>query len=85
MSLINSLIKLDIAILVAIVGLAVTIWQHFRELKKEQVFREKQKIQEIKDTSKRDARIEGKIDFFGERLDRIEMWITSMSGFKGEK
>ncbi len=85
MELISSLIKLDIAILIAIIGLAFTIWQHFREFKKEQTAREKQKIQEIKDASKRDARIEGKIDFFGERLDRIEMWISANSGFRGEQ
>jgi hypothetical protein len=82
MNLINYLIKLDIAILVAITGLAFTIWQHFRELKNEQIAREKQKIQEIKETSKRDTRIEEKIDFFGERLDRIEMWISANSGIR---
>ncbi len=85
MNLINNLIKLDIAILVAIAGLAISVWQHFREFEKEQIAREKQKIQEIKDASKRDARIEGKIDFFGERLDRIEMWISANSGLRGEQ
>ncbi len=84
MNLINNLIKLDIAILVAIIGLAISVWQHFRELKKEQIVRQKQKIEEVKNASKRDARIEGKIDFFGERLDRIEMWISANSGFRGE-
>ena len=83
MNLISNLIKIDTVVLIAIMGLAISIWQHFREFKKEQVIREKQKIQEIKDNSKRDARIEGKIDFFGERLDRIEMWISANSGFRG--
>ena len=85
MNLINSLIKLDIAILIAIVGLAISVWQHFGEFKKEQVAGEARKNQEIKDSSRRDARIEGKIDFFGERLDRIEMWISANSGFKEDR
>lgn len=72
MNLINYLIKLDIAILIAITGMILAEWHYDRERKKE---REKEMIE----TAQRNARVDGTMDFYGDRLDKIEIWISTNS------
>lgn len=83
MNIINNLIKIDVAILIAIIGLGITLWQNIQESRKERINREKQKNQEMKESLKRETRMEERINFIESRLNNVEMWISANSGFRG--
>lgn len=81
-NLLGYLLKMDLAILVAVIGLAFAVWQNVREYRKDQAEQQKKRFQEVREASKQSTRIEEKLNFVGERLDRIEMWISANSGIR---
>lgn len=74
-------VKLDLAVIVALVGLAVTIFQCYGEWEKENRISVEKKAKENEEAAKRWAVVLQRITFILERLERIEVWISANSGF----
>lgn len=78
----NSLVKIDVATLVAIMGLLVAFCQAYMQWRKEVEAENKRHLKELQETTKWRTFVQQNLKFISERQDRIELWISANSGFR---
>lgn len=77
------LAKVDIAILISVIGLLVAFLQAYSQWRQQIKTDAKMHIEEVKEATKQRTVILQTMKFISERLDRVEMWISANSGFRG--
>ena len=71
MNLTSTLLKIDLAVLSCILGVVVVTWNTVRKIQEDSILAAQQR-----------TRIEQMLVFYGERLDKIENWISGNSGIR---
>lgn len=71
MNLTSNLLKIDLAVLGSILGIVLLIWNTVKKIQEDNILAAQQR-----------TRIEQMLVFYGERLDKIENWISGNSGLK---
>ena len=71
MNLTTTLLKVDLAVLSCILGVMILIWNTLKKIQEDNIIAAQQR-----------TRIEQTLVFFGERLDKVENWISGNSGLK---
>lgn len=71
MNLTSTLLKVDLAVLSCILGIVLLIWNALRKIQEDNILAAQQR-----------TRMEQMLVFYGERLDKIENWISGNSGLR---
>ena len=71
MNLTSTLLKVDLAVLSCILGVVLLIWNALRKIQEDNISAAQQR-----------TRMEQMLIFYGERLDKVENWISGNSGLK---
>jgi Flp pilus assembly protein TadB len=80
----NWMPKVDVAILVSVLALLLAFLQAYVQWQQQIDKDAKNHVEEIKEATKQRTVIQQSLKFMSERLDRIEMWISANSGFRGD-
>jgi uncharacterized protein YpmB len=75
--------KVDVAILVSVLALFLAFVQAYTQWRKQVSSDKKEHIKEVQEATKQRTVIQQSLKFISERLDRVEMWISANSGFRG--
>jgi hypothetical protein len=75
--------KVDVAILVSVLALLLAFVQAYVQWKRQVSSDKKEHIKEVQEAIKQRTVIQQSLKFISERLDRVEMWISKNSGFRG--
>ncbi|WP_293356278.1 MULTISPECIES: hypothetical protein [unclassified Microcoleus] len=70
-NLTSTLLKVDLAVLSCILGIALLIWNALRKIQEDNILAAQQR-----------TKIEQLVVFYGERLDKVENWISGNSGLR---
>ena len=71
MNLTSTLLKVDLAVLSCFLGVAMLILNSLRKIQEDNILAAQQR-----------TRMEQMLIFYGERLDKVENWISGNSGLK---
>ncbi len=71
MNLTSTLLKVDLAVLSCILGVVLLIWNALRKIQEDNILAAQQR-----------TRMEQMLVFYGERLDKVENWISGNSGLR---
>ena len=71
MNLTSTLLKVDLAVLSCILGVVLLIWNALKKIQEDNVLAAQQR-----------TRMEQMLIFYGERLDKVENWISGNSGLR---
>ena len=71
MNLTSTLLKIDLAVLSCILGIVLLSWNALRKIQEDNILAAQQR-----------TRMEQMLVFYGERLDKVENWISGNSGLK---
>ena len=70
-NLTSTLLKVDLAVLSCILGVVLLIWNALRKIKEYNILAAQQR-----------TKMEQMLIFYGERLDKVENWISGNSGLR---
>ena len=70
-NLTSTLLKVDLAVLSCILGIVLLIWNALKKIQEDNVLAAQQR-----------TRMEQMLIFYGERLDKVENWISGNSGLR---
>ncbi len=71
MNLTSTFLKIDLAVLSCILGIVLLIWNSLKKIQEDNILAAQQR-----------TRMEQMLIFYGERLDKVENWISGNSGLK---
>lgn len=71
MNLTSTFLKVDLAVLSCILGMVFLIWNSLKKIQEDNILAAQQR-----------TRMEQMLIFYGERLDKVENWISGNSGLK---
>ncbi len=71
MNLTSTLLKVDLAVLSCILGVVLLIWNALKKIQEDNILAAQQR-----------TRMEQMLVFYGERLDKVENWISGNSGLR---